>query len=71
MSPECPDKNSIKKEDSYIKKATQYYMEADKADLHQDHQSDGDNEITISKASSQIGWSGLLIEQKESLYNDD
>jgi hypothetical protein len=40
-------------------------MEADKADVHQE------NESAISKASSQIGWSGLLIKQKESLYNDD
>jgi hypothetical protein len=55
MSPECPDKNSIKKEDWHIKKATQYYMEADKADVYQDDQSDGDNESTTSKASSQIG----------------
>jgi hypothetical protein len=69
-SPECPDKNSIKKEDWHmIKKATQYYMEADKVDVHHDDPSDGDNESTTSKASSQIGWSGLLIEQ--SLYNDD
>jgi hypothetical protein len=45
MSPEFPDKDSIKKEDWHIKKATQYYMEADKADV-------GDNESTISKASS-------------------
>ena len=27
LSPECPDKNTIKKEDWHIKKATQYYME--------------------------------------------
>jgi hypothetical protein len=42
-------------------------MEADKADLRQDNQSDGDNESTISKGLPSIGWSGLLIEQKESL----
>jgi hypothetical protein len=74
MSPECPDKNSIKREDWHIKKSTQYYyMEAYKADVHQDDQSDGDNGSTASKASSsQIGWrSGLLIQQKESLYSDD
>jgi hypothetical protein len=73
MSPEWPDKNSIKKEDRRIKKATQYYyMKAYKADVHQDDQSDGDNGSTSSKAAlSQIGWSGLLIEQKESLCSDD
>jgi hypothetical protein len=70
MSPECPDKNSIKKEDWHNKKATQYYMEANKADVYQDDQLDGDNESTTSKASSQIGWNGLLIKQKESLYDD-
>ncbi len=43
MSPECPSKNSIKKEDWAIKKATQYYMEANKADVHQDDQSECDN----------------------------
>jgi hypothetical protein len=37
MSPECPDKNTIKKEDWHIKKATQYYMEADKTKDHQDN----------------------------------
>jgi hypothetical protein len=71
MSPECPAKNSIKKEDWHTKKATQYYMEAEKAEVHQDNHSDGDNESTISKGSSRIGWSGLIIKQKESLYNDD
>jgi uncharacterized glyoxalase superfamily protein PhnB len=71
MSPECPDKNSIKKKDWHIKKAIQYYMEAAKADVHQNDQLDGDNESTTSKASSRIGWSGLLIEEKESMYNDD
>jgi hypothetical protein len=38
MSPECPDKNSAKKEDWHIKKATYYYMEVDKADHHKKHQ---------------------------------
>ena len=41
MSPECPDKNSIKKEDWHIKKAKQYYMEADKTNDHQNEQQDG------------------------------
>jgi hypothetical protein len=71
MSPECLDKNSIKKEDWHIRNATQDYMEVDKADVHQDDQSDGDNETTISKGLPRIGWSGLLIKQKESLYNED
>jgi hypothetical protein len=33
--------------------------------------SDDDNESTISKGSSRIGWSVLLIKQKERLYKDD
>ena len=36
LSPECPDKNTIKQEDWHIKNATQYYMEASKANGHQD-----------------------------------
>jgi hypothetical protein len=51
VSPECPDKNTINKEDWHIKKATQYYMEAEKAQAHQDDRSDGDNESTISKSA--------------------
>jgi hypothetical protein len=43
LSPECPDKNKIKKEDWHIKKATQYYMEASKANDQQDEQEEGDN----------------------------
>jgi hypothetical protein len=73
LSPECPDKNTIKKENLYINKATQYYQEANQRNDHQEEQQEeGDNESyksTISKASSQIGWSGLIVEQ--SLYNDD
>jgi hypothetical protein len=47
-------------------------MEADKAEAHEYEQSDGDNKSTISsKGTSRIGWSGLIIEQKESLYNND
>jgi hypothetical protein len=57
---------------AHIKKATQYYQDANKANDHQDEQEEGDNESyksTTSKASSGIGWSGLIVEQ--SLYNDD
>jgi hypothetical protein len=73
LSPECPDKNTIKKENWHINKATQYYQEANQANNHQEEQQvEGDNESyksATSKASSQIGWSGLIVEQ--SLYNDD
>jgi hypothetical protein len=73
LSPECPDRNKIKKDKWHIKKATQYYQDANKPNDHQDEQQEeGDNESfgsTTSKASSQIGWSGLIVEQ--SLYNDD
>jgi hypothetical protein len=73
LSPECPDKNTIKQENWHINKATQYYQEANQANDHQEEQQqEGDNESyksTRSKASSQIGWSGLIVEQ--SLYNDD
>jgi hypothetical protein len=70
MSPECPNKDSIKKEDWAIKKANQHFMEK-KAETHQDDQSEGDNESTTSSLPKKVGWSGLLIEQKQSLYNDD
>ena len=71
MSPECPNKNSIKKEDWAIKKANQSHMERT-TDSNQDNdQSEDDNEITSGGPSKKVGWSGLLIEQKESLYNDD
>ncbi len=71
LSPECPDKNKIKKEDWHIKKATQYYMEANKADAHQDKQEEGAKKSyksANSKNSSQLGWIGLIVEQ--SLYNN-
>ena len=71
MSPECPNKNSIKKEDWAIKKATQYYMEANKADVRQDEQSEGDNESTSGSIPKKVGWSGLLIKQKESLFSNE
>jgi hypothetical protein len=66
LSPECPEKNTIKKEDWHIRKATQYYQDANKADDHQDEQEEGDNESyksTTSKDSSRIGWSGFIVEQ--------
>ena len=66
MSPECPNKNSIKKEDWAIKKANQSHMERT-TDSHQDDQSEDDNESTTGGSSKKVGWSGLLIEQKESL----
>jgi hypothetical protein len=74
LSPECPDKNKIKKDEWHItKQAMQYYQDVDEANNYQDEQQEeGDNESlksTTSKASSQIGWSGLIVEQ--SLYNDD
>jgi hypothetical protein len=72
LSPECPGKNTTKKEDWHIKKAKQYYMEASKAKDHQDEQEEGDNESyksATSKTSSQIGWSGLIVEH--SMYNND
>jgi hypothetical protein len=62
-----------KKENWHINKATQYYQEANQANNHQEEQQEeGGNESyksTTSKASSRIGWSGLIVEQ--SLYNDD
>jgi hypothetical protein len=56
-----------------MNKATQYYQEANKANDHQEDVQEADaNESyksTTSKASSRIGWSGLIVEQ--SLYNND
>jgi hypothetical protein len=56
LSPECLDKNTIKKENWHINKATQYYQEANQANDHQEEQQEeGDNESyksTTSKASS-------------------
>jgi hypothetical protein len=71
LSPECRDKNTIKKENWHINKATHYYQEANHANDHQEEEQEGDNESyksTTSKASSQIGWSGLIVQQ--SLYNN-
>jgi hypothetical protein len=36
LSPECPDKNIIKKENWHMNKATQYYQEANKTNDHQE-----------------------------------
>jgi hypothetical protein len=73
LSPECPDKNIIKKENWHMNKATQYYQEANKANDHQEEVQEADDnksyKSTTSKASSRIGWSGLIVEQ--SLYNKD
>jgi hypothetical protein len=60
LSPECPDKNTIKKENWHINKATQYYQEANQANNNhqEEQQEEGDNESyksTTSKASSRIG----------------
>jgi hypothetical protein len=55
LSPEYPDKNTIKKENWHINKATQYYQEANQANDHQEEQQEGDNvsyKSTTSKASS-------------------
>jgi hypothetical protein len=56
-----------------MNKATQYYQEANKANDHQEEVQEADDnksyKSTTSKASSRIGWSGLIVEQ--SLYNKD
>jgi hypothetical protein len=56
LSPECPDKNTIKEENWHINKAMQYYQEANQANNHQEEQQqEGDNESyksATSKASS-------------------
>jgi hypothetical protein len=73
LSPECPDKNIIKKENWHMNKTTQYYQEANNPNDHQEEvQEADDNESyksTTSKASCRIGWSGLIVEQ--SMYNND
>ncbi len=71
LSPDCPQKNSIKKEDWAIQKSQTVYVQNEKQDDHQDDDSVGDNVSTISRGSSKIGWSALLIKQKESLYTED
>ncbi len=72
LSPDCPQKNSIKKEDWAIRKSQTVYVQNEKQDDHQDDDSVGDNVSTISRGSSKtIGWSALLIKQKESLYTED
>ncbi len=69
ISPKCPEKNSRKKEDWAIKKA-ELHMQAE-----QDENEQGDNQSTSSNVAStsskRVGWSGLLIETGENLYNND
>ena len=55
MSPECPQKSTIKREDWAIRKAT-VYMQADKEeDNNRDDDSIGDTASAISRGSSKIG----------------
>jgi hypothetical protein len=61
VSPECPQKNSIKKEDWALRKATVYVQDNNKED-HQDDDSTGDAVSMITRGSSKIGWSALQIE---------
>ena len=58
ISPECPQKNAIKKEDWAFRKATVYVQAHGKED-HQDDDSTGDAVSTITRGSSKIGWSAL------------
>jgi hypothetical protein len=69
ISPECPKKNSIKKEDWAIRKA-ELHMQAERQDEQEEEDSTKDNASVTSVRSSKAGWSGLLIE-RESLYNED
>jgi hypothetical protein len=60
LSPECPDKKTIKKENWHINKAMQYYQEANQAYVHQEEQQqEGDNESyksTTSKCGNILYW---------------
>jgi hypothetical protein len=58
ISPECPQKNAIKKEDWVFRKAT-VYVQADGKEDHQDDDSTGEAVSTITRGSSKIGWSAL------------
>jgi hypothetical protein len=50
LSPDCPDKNTIKKENWHINKATQYYQEANQANDHQEEQQE---EMTMKAIKAQ------------------
>jgi hypothetical protein len=54
ISPECPQKNTIKKEDWAFRKAT-LYVQADGKEDHQDDDSTDDAVSTITRGSSKIG----------------
>ena len=75
ISPDCPDKNTIQKEDWYIKRA-ELHMQTE------NHNEQDDNASTIVDSAShasahtqRVAWSGLLIAKTategESHYNDD
>ena len=68
MSPEYPDKHSIKNEDWAIRKAKQH-MQASKVDDHEEGKADDDNKSVTNNSQSKAAWSGLLIE-KESLHSN-
>jgi hypothetical protein len=56
----CPDKNSIKKKNWFIRKA-ELHMQAEQQDEQEDNESTIDNASATSNHSSRVGWSGLLI----------
>jgi hypothetical protein len=74
ISPECPDKNTIKKEDWYIRKA-ELHMQAVKEGEHKENESMNDNASQPSVHTSRVGWSRLLVPitttEEESHYNND
>jgi hypothetical protein len=70
MIPECPQKNSIKKEDWAISEAT-VDVQAEKEDEDQDDDSTSDGVTTNSKSLSKLGWSNLLVEVGNNFYTGD
>jgi hypothetical protein len=70
ISPECREKNTLKKEDWAFRKGEQH-MQAKNETPRQDDESTAETESILSTRSSRVGWNGLLIGETEgqSLYN--
>mgnify|MGYP002176679840 FL=1 len=68
ISPECPEKNSRKKDDWAIKKA-ELHMQAEHNENDQEDDRSTCSDVA-SASSKRVAWSGLLV-VGESLYNED
>jgi hypothetical protein len=69
LSPDCPEKNTRKKEDWAVK--AEHHMHAEgENNVQEDNESIPENESVRSNCSTRVRWSGLLT-TKQSLYKDE